>query len=256
MSMFTEDPTLPVAVLLMASACCFVALRVRQDGKYLIWGLGALGLTGATLAFEWLWVTDVERIEGIVYDLRRSLLASDSQRILAHLTPDAQFVQAGSSMTPEATRALITGNVSLAKFDLVRVRGLQASAGQRTRRGKAEFKVFARGSIQGPLGFGGLSGAADSTWSLGFEETKPGVWKINRITPISAPVSPAYFAGAAARSPETLRYPGMDPALSGPMAGGPDRGREHAEPRMTRKALVRERERQLHPGRFPTPDGR
>jgi hypothetical protein len=255
--MFTEDPTLPVVVLLMASACCFVALRVRQEGKYLIWGGATLAVAGVVMAFEWLWVTDVERIEGIVYDLRRALLASDSQGILAHLTPDAQFVQSGSSMTPETTRSLITGNVSAAKLDLVRVRGLQASAGSRTRRGKAEFKVFTRGSIQGPLGFGAFSGAADSAWSLGFEETRPGVWKINRITPISTPINPAVFAGwVAPRRPEA-QYPGMmDPSLHGPMASDHDRGRGAGEPRMTRKALARERERQLRPGRFPTPDGR
>ena len=40
--MFTEDPTLPVGALLMAAACCFVALRARQEGKYLAWGASAL----------------------------------------------------------------------------------------------------------------------------------------------------------------------------------------------------------------------
>ena len=28
-------------------------------------------------------------------------------------------------------------------------------------------------------------GTANSTWSLGFQETEPGVWKVNRITPVS-----------------------------------------------------------------------
>lgn len=246
MSMFTEDPTLPVAVLLMAAACCFVAVRVRQEGKYLVWGGVALALAGGVAAFEWAWVTEKERIEGVVHDLRRALLASDSQRILGHLTPDAQFVQAGSSMNPEATRALIAGNVSAAKFDLVRVRELQASAGSRTRRGKAEFKVFARGSFQGPFGLGGLSGAADSTWSLGFEETRPGVWKINRITPISTPLSPALFAGGATpRPPEVGHYPGME---RGRGRGDRDPGNGPAPSRMTRKDLARERERERQLG--------
>ena len=26
-----------------------------------------------------------------------------------------------------------------------------------------------------------------TTWSLGFQETEPGVWKVNRITPVSIP---------------------------------------------------------------------
>lgn len=239
MSMFSEDPTLPVGALLMAAACCFVALRARQEGKYLVWGASALALAGAVLAVEWFWVTDEERIEGVVQDVRRALLASDAQGILAHLTPDVKYVLAGSSVEPEATRAMIAGALSGAKFDLVRIREFQASAGRRTRRGKAEFKVFARGSIQGPLGFGGLSGASDSAWSLGFEETKPGVWKINRITPISTPINPALFAGGAAPRGPGGPPPEMDPSLLGPMG---DHGR--GDVRMTRKSLARERERQ------------
>lgn len=241
--MFSEDPTLPVGALLMAAACCFVALRARQEGKYLAWGASALALAGVVLAVEWFWVTDEERIEGVVYDVRRALLASDSQRIMAHLTPDVQYVQGGSSVDSEATRAMIANGLSGAKFDVVRIRELQASAGRRTRRGRAEFKVFSRGSFQGPLGFGGLAGAADSTWSLGFEETKPGVWKINRITPISTPILPSLFAGGAApRGPATGPFPEMDPSLHGPLAG--ERGHGRGDMRLTRKSLARERERQ------------
>ena len=30
-------------------------------------------------------------------------------------------------------------------------------------------------------------GTAVTTWSLGFQETEPGVWKVNRISPVSIP---------------------------------------------------------------------
>ena len=101
MSMFSEDPTLPVGALLLAAAVCFVTLRARQEGKYLIWGLAALAAAAGVAAVEWFWVTDEERIEAVVYDLRRSLLASDPQGVLAHLTPDVQYVQGGET-TPTA----------------------------------------------------------------------------------------------------------------------------------------------------------
>ncbi len=242
MIMFTEDPTLPVGALLLAAACCFVALRARQEGKYLIWGASALAVAGAVLAVEWLWVTDEERIEGVVYDLRRAILASDAPAILAHLTADVQYVQSGTSMAPQATRALISNAVSNSKFEVVRIRGLQASAGRQTRRGRAEFKVFAQGTVQGPLGFGDLAGADDSSWSLGFEETKPGVWKVNRITPMSARFNPALLAGGVApHQPETAPPPEMDPSL---LTGEPNRGRSRGEFRMTRKSMTRERQRQ------------
>jgi len=134
-----------------------------------------------------------------VYDIRRALLASDAEGVLAHMTPDVQYVQSSETLPTAATRAMIQASVPRSQFDVVRIRALQTSAGRRTRRGRAEFKVFVRGDVQGPFGMGG-AGAADSSWSLGFEETSPGVWQVNRITPISFPFNPALLAAALERA--------------------------------------------------------
>jgi len=75
---------------------------------------------------------------------------------------------------------------------------LQISAGHQSRRGKAEFRVFTRGSVR-TASIAADNATAVSTWSLGFEETKPGTWKVNRISPISVP------AGALAL-PGTIPY--------------------------------------------------
>jgi len=244
MSMFSEDPTLPVGALILAAVACFVTLRARQEGKYLIWGLAMLGLAGVVLAVEWFWVTDEERIERVVYDLRDSLLASDADGVLAHLTPDVQYVHSGESMPAIATRTLIKTSVANSQFDIVRLRGLQASAGRQTRRGKAEFKVFVRGTVTGP--FGG-SGAADTAWSLGFQETKPGVWKVNRITPVSLPYNAAVMAGAlgrmsgggaaAAGEPGSIELGG--PGSGPPLPGLGDRPWGRRRFRMDRKSMSR-----------------
>jgi len=244
MSMFSDDPTLPVGVLLLVAAGCFVLLRARQEGKYLVWGLAALGLAALTAGVEWLWVTDEERIERVVYDLRDSLLASDADGVLAHLTPDVQYVHSGESMPAIATRTLIKTSVANSQFDIVRLRGLQASAGRQTRRGKAEFKVFVRGTVTGP--FGG-SGAADTSWSLGFQETKPGVWKVNRITPVSLPYNAAVLAGAlgrmsgggaaAAGEPGSIELGGPGPGP--PLPGSGDYSSRRRRFRMDRKSMGR-----------------
>jgi hypothetical protein len=228
MTMFSDDPTWPAAVLLLVAAICFVALRIREEGKYLIWGLSATALAVVVLAAEWMWVTDAERIEAVVYDLRRALLASDVDGVLAHLTPDAQYVQSGeSSWSPDETRSRIRGVLDGSKFDMVRIRELQTSAGRLTKRGKAEFKAFVRGTVEGPLGFVG-SGASDSTWSLGFEQTKPGVWKVNRITPVSMPPN------APVLNPESSRrgfgYGHGDPAPHGGPGFGPVYNGRHRGP--------------------------
>jgi hypothetical protein len=184
MTFLSEDPTYLAGFLVLVAAAFLMALKVRQQGKYLVWALTALGLALAVVVVEQLWVTDNERIESVVYELRRAVLAADPEGILMQLTPDVEYVQDGISLSGEATRGLIRGNLANTSFDFVHIHDLQTSAGRQTRRGKAEFRVYAKGTMRTPLVTYNM-GTASSTWSLGFQETEPGVWKVNRITPVS-----------------------------------------------------------------------
>ena len=94
-----------------------MALKVTQQGKYLVWALTALGLAVAVVVIERLWVTDNERIESVVYELRRAVLAANPEEVLAQLTPDVGYVQDGISLSGEATRGLIRDNLANAAFD-------------------------------------------------------------------------------------------------------------------------------------------
>lgn len=187
MEFLSEDPTYLAGGLGLLAATFFIALRVTQQGKYLLFGLAALAAMATVLVVEQLWVTDNERIEEVVYGLGRAVAASDTQGVLDRVTPDVQFVVGGSSLFPgETTRSMIEARVAAAHFDFLRITQLRTNAGGQSRRGTAEFKVAASGSFQGSyntLNFG----SANSTWSLGLRETSPGVWKINRITPVSVP---------------------------------------------------------------------
>lgn len=186
MTYLSEDPTILAGGLLVVAGAFLVALRVTQQGKYLIYAGGFFGLAFAAIVVEWLWVTDNERIEQVVYDLRRAVLESDVDGVLAHMTPHVQYSRGDLTLSEEATRNLIESNLSNAHFDFVRITGLQTSAGSQARRGRAEFRVFVRGSMSTALA-SSEGGSAISDWSLGFQETEPGVWKVYRITPISLP---------------------------------------------------------------------
>jgi len=186
MTMLAEDPTNLVVVLGLLAGAFLVTLKVTQQAKYLFWAIGMLGLILAVVVIEQVWVTDNERIERVVYDLRRAVLASDAESVLVHLAPDVEYVQQGSILSGEATRGLIRANLANSTFDFVHINELQTSAGQQTRRGTAEFRVYAKGTLHTSLVTYNV-GAANSSWSLGFQETVPGVWKVNRITPVSVP---------------------------------------------------------------------
>jgi hypothetical protein len=181
-----EDSSYLVGGLLLLSGAFLVALNFTRQNKYLIRAGIAIGLAIAVLAVEWVWVTDNERIEQVVYNLRRAVLNSDAEGVIAHMAPNVQYLQGDTALTEEMTRALIRSNLSHSRFDFLRVADLQVSAGQQSRRGTAEFRVFARGQLDSPSTAGDI-GTSVTTWSLGFQETEPGVWKVNRISPISIP---------------------------------------------------------------------
>ncbi len=187
MELLSEDPTYLAGGLGLLALALLVALRVTQQGRYLIWALSALGLAAAVLVIEHFWVTDAERIERVVYDLRDAVMASDVERVLACLTPDVEFVQQGQTTSlGEATREYVRSQVSNAKFDFLRISHLKAEASRQSRLGSAEFRVIASGSLHSSMITLNFA-TTTSDWSLGFEETSPGVWKVNRISPTHAP---------------------------------------------------------------------
>jgi hypothetical protein len=186
MELLVEDPTYLAGGLGILGVAFLIALRLTQQGRYLIWALAALALAGVVLVIEHFWVTDAERIERVVYDLRDAVMASDAERVLTHLTPDVEFVQQGhTTSSGEATRDYIRSVLADTKFDFVRISHLKAEASRLSRLGSAEFRIIAGGSMQSSMVTYNF-GTSNSDWSLGFEESSPGVWKVNRISPTHA----------------------------------------------------------------------
>jgi hypothetical protein len=189
MTYLSEDPTYLAGALLLVAGAFLVAVNITQRGKYVVYAGAAFGLALLVVAIEWLWITDNERIEQVVYDLRRAVQNSDTDGVLAQMAPSVQYLQGDTALSEDATRALIRTNLSHAHFEFVRISDLQTSAGRQSRRGRAEFRVFTRGRFDR---LGAVSGMTDvgmqvTTWSLGLQETEPGIWRVNRISPVSMP---------------------------------------------------------------------
>src|SRR5262249_25395334 len=91
MTFLSEDPTYLAGGVLLLARAFLIAVRVTQQGKYLLRAGVALGLAVLVVVIEWFWVTDTERIEQVVDDLRRAVLRSDVEGVLGHLTTDVQF---------------------------------------------------------------------------------------------------------------------------------------------------------------------
>jgi hypothetical protein len=231
MEFLSEDPTYLAGGLGLLALAFLIALKLTQQGKYLIWAGASLALALLVIGVERVWVTDNERIEAAVYDLGKAVEASDAAGALERMTPDVQYVAAGSAMPSEATRAMIKTTVSNVTFDFLRITHLRANAGGQSRRGTAEFQVIAGGSYPMPSAVHNFA-THNSVWSLGFRETSRGVRKVNRITPVHVPGGQAVLpstSGPRVDEPSPRDFvPGTDPAASlggGGGGGGSGRGR-------------------------------
>ena len=98
------------------------------------------------VAVERLWVTDNERIEQVVYELRDAVLNSDAEGVLSHMAPNVQYLQGDTALSAEETRAMIRANLSRVQFDFVRISELQTSAGHQSRRGTGRISGFHQGT--------------------------------------------------------------------------------------------------------------
>lgn len=186
MEFLSDDPTYVAGGLGLVAAALLIATKLTQQGKYLIGAGVALALALAVVGVERVWVTDNERVEATVYALGRAVAARDVPGVLELLTPDVQYVSRGNTTPSPATRRMIEQLVRDSEFDFLHVSHLKASAGGQSRRGQAEFLVRCSGSIHTSYGTQNFA-ATNTTWSLGLRETSPGVWKVNRITPVSLP---------------------------------------------------------------------
>ncbi len=201
MEFLSEDATYLAGGLGILAAVFLAALKLTQQGKFLIWALTALGVAGLVLVVEWLWITDNERIEQVVYDLRRAVANSDAPAVLALLTPDIRYSQLGREVDAADARRHIETELDRVHFDFVRITRLQAQASEQSRRGKAEFRVVASGSYRVSAVTYNF-GTTNLDFSLGFREVGPKVWKVERISltrpPRNMPM-PALGTGASGR---------------------------------------------------------
>ncbi len=186
MNYFTEDPSYLLIGLGVAVLVCLLALKITQQGKFLIWAGVLAVVAGLVFGFERFWVTDAERVEAVVYDLADSVQQSNVERIKAHLDEDVAVGSGGRVMEGSIPLKMIFGLLQNCRFDFVKISQLSTTVGRQNRVGKAGFKASATGTFRE----GGTEipiGSLGTEWELTFRETSPGVWKVTRIQAIKLP---------------------------------------------------------------------
>lgn len=187
MTYLTEDPLPLLIVLGVLAAACGIALRLTQQGRFLLWGGGFLAAALLFFVFERLWVTDAERVEAVVYALADAVERSDVEGVRRLLDPDLTLTRNDRILDQAAVFSAILAQLPRTQFDTVRISHLTARVGEQTRIGSAEFRAVAFGQVE--MGGGGTHAFAsgNTEWSLSFREAEPGRWVVTRVTPTRFP---------------------------------------------------------------------
>ncbi len=122
--------------------------KATKRGRYLLGAAIALVLAIVVVIIDSLWVTDNERIEKVVYDVRAAVLKSDPDGVLTHLAPNVMYQQGDTALMSDATRNLIRAKVSKVQLEFARISELRTSVGLHTRKGIAEFRVFTKAGLK------------------------------------------------------------------------------------------------------------
>ena len=192
MEYLSEDPTYLAGGLGVLAVVFLIALKVSQQGKFLIYA-GVAGLLALlVLLVERVWVTENERIEAVVYALADAVSRSDGDAAASYIDPSC-VVEPGdragriavmiyTNFSGGKPREWLRANLGNIKFDWLRVTRMEAKAGERTGLGSADFVVHTMGQrIEPPGGF--ATPPSGMGWSLGFREVSPHQWKVTRISP-------------------------------------------------------------------------
>lgn len=180
-----ENPWYLVAILGFVAAAFLITLRATQDGRYLVRALVALGLAGALIVVDQVWVTEAERVERVIRDLADAVARSDGDATMALMDQHVAFSIRSNTLGEELDLPSFAELLGQVQFDFVRVSRLTATAGAQTGRGQAEFKVTASGAIRQGGSLRNFMG--NSEWSIGLRRLPSGAWKINRITAVELP---------------------------------------------------------------------
>lgn len=181
-----EDPWPIVTVCGIVAVAALIALRVSQQGKFLLFALIALAIGAAELALERLWVTDSERIEDVVHGLAHDVQYNDPDAALARLTPDVVLSVRNASLEGQKARDSIAFGIKQTHFDIISISKLEVTVQTQARHGTAEFKALTAGRFGVDM-IQSEFPPNTTDWSLGFEETSPGVWKVDRINLTRSP---------------------------------------------------------------------
>jgi hypothetical protein len=163
-----------IAIIALGLAIAMVA---TGRGRFIA-GIVALGCIALLLlAIEYLWVTDRERVDGIIRDMASSAVREDAAAMVRHLSPRCHY----GKLDRAAIERLAASTFDQFAIDRVNISSRKTELFPMRNEARADFLAVVRGR-QDNVEFRPYP----TRWILTFVKSPQGVWQVEEIEQIPA----------------------------------------------------------------------
>lgn len=174
---FGEDVLPFVGLLALVALGLGIAMVATGRGRFLI-GIAALACVALlAIVTEWLWVTDRERVDGVVDSIALAATHEDSAGLMRHLAADCHY----GSLDRTGIENLADSVFHQFMVDRVSISSRKTSVLRGRSEATAEFMAVVRGR-SGNVEFSPYP----TRWILTFVQREPHDWKVVEVQQISA----------------------------------------------------------------------
>jgi hypothetical protein len=172
-----EDVWPLIGLLAVIALGLGIAMVGTGRGRFLIGIIALACLAVSLLVIERLWVTDKERVDGIINEMAQSALREDSAAIVRHLSPQCRY----GNLDRSGIERLAAATFAQVALDKVSVSSRKTEVFPMRGEARVDFLAVVRGR-QNNVEFSPYP----TRWIFTFVQNQQGAWEVEEIQQIPA----------------------------------------------------------------------
>jgi hypothetical protein len=175
--LFAEDVWPLIWVIALVELLLVIAMVGTGRGRLLIWIAALPVLAVALLGVEWLWVTDRERVDGIIDQIAEAVRHEDAESLVQHLAPRCRY----GGMNRDGIQRTAASLFQTLEIDSLKLSSRKTQMFRLRKEATAEFLAVIRGK-QSNVDFSPYP----TRWVLTFNQDTNGRWQVAEIQQLPA----------------------------------------------------------------------
>lgn len=166
-----------ICLLALVALGLAIAMAATGRGRFFIGVVALACLALLLVAIEYVWVTDRERVDGIVREMADSAVREDASGLVQHLSPTVRY----GTLDRSAIERLASATFEQFAIDRVTVSGRKTEVFAKQGEARVDFLAVVRGR-RNNVDFSPYP----TRWVLTFVKNPQGVWLVEDIEQVTA----------------------------------------------------------------------